>query len=212
MPQTVFTASPPPFDGVPRRDTTIQAHLDPMAKRFISPYASSSVLSLLPPRDLLPDEPSRLLGTFGTVEPLPPEVCSFCDIDGFRRSEVCIENDHALYASNGFTSRQNVLPGSGAIVPLAHRSSPFELHKEEWEAVHDLLLAAKHVIDERWKPDGYTIGWNVGAAAGQEVLHAHLHVIPRFADEPCVGRGIRWAIKETINLRPNPDAPGRGLA
>ncbi len=36
MPQTVFTASPPPFDGVPRRDTTIQAHLDPMAKRFIS--------------------------------------------------------------------------------------------------------------------------------------------------------------------------------
>jgi hypothetical protein len=45
MPQTVFTASPPPFDGVPRRDTTIQAHLDPTAKLFISPYTSSSVLS-----------------------------------------------------------------------------------------------------------------------------------------------------------------------
>ena len=42
--------------------------------------------------------------------------------------------------------------------------------------------------------------------------HAHLHVIPRFDDEPQAGRGIRWAIKQTNNLRPDPDAPGRDLA
>ena len=142
----------------------------------------------------------------------PVEGCGFCDLEAFRRSELCIENDHGLYASNGFVSRQDVLPGSGIIVPLAHRVSPFELRREEWDAMHDLLLAAKAAIDERWHPDGYTIGWNVGAAAGQEVAHAHLHVIPRFADEPYGGRGIRWAIKKSANARPDPDAPGRGLA
>ncbi len=142
----------------------------------------------------------------------PTEPCTFCDIDGFRQSEICIENRYALYASNGFSSHQEVLPGSGVIVPLAHRLGPFELSREEWEAVHDLLVSAKHVIDDRWMPDGYTIGWNVGVAGGQAVPHAHLHVIPRFADEPCAGHGIRWAIKQHNNLRPDPDAPGRGLA
>jgi hypothetical protein len=79
-------------------------------------------------------------------------------------------------------------------------------------ATYDLLVAAKQVIAERWRPDGYTVGWNVGAAGGQEIFHAHLRVIPGFDDEPQAGRGIRWAIKQTTNRRPNPDAPGRGLA
>jgi diadenosine tetraphosphate (Ap4A) HIT family hydrolase len=138
--------------------------------------------------------------------------CSFCDLEGLRRSEVCLENAYAIYAAYGSQSPPAVLPGSGIIVPLEHRCSPFELSPDEWRATHDLLVAAKRVIDERWRPDGYTVGWNVGAVAGQEVPHAHLHVIPRFDDEPLAGRGIRWAIKQSINRRPDPEAPGRGLA
>ncbi len=140
------------------------------------------------------------------------EKCNLCDLEGLRRSEVCLENSYAIYASNGFRSPQEVLPGSGIIVPLAHCSSPFKLLPEEWRATYDLLVVAKQVIDERWRPDGYTIGWNVGAAAGQEIPHAHLHIIPRFDDEPHAGRGIRWAIKQSSNLRPDPDAPGHGPA
>jgi hypothetical protein len=33
------------------------------------------------------------------------------------------------------------------------------------------------------------------------VFHAHLHVIPRFADEPLAGRGIRYALKQPTNRR-----------
>ena len=47
--------------------------------------------------------------------------------------------------------------------------------------------------DDEAEPDGYTIGWNVGAAGGQEVMHAHLHVVARFADEP---------LKQPHNRRP----------
>ena len=51
-------------------------------------------------------------------------------------------------------------------------------------------------------PDGYTIGWNVGPVAGQEVMHAHLHVIARFYDEPLAGQGLRHHIKQPSNRRP----------
>ena len=45
------------------------------------------------------------------------------------------------------------------------------------------------------RPDGYNVGFNVGEAAGQTVMHLHLHVIPRFdgdIDDP--RGGIRGAI------------------
>jgi len=44
-------------------------------------------------------------------------------------------------------------------------------------------------------PDGYNLGVNVGAAAGQTVDHAHLHVIPRYRGDVADPRGgIRWII------------------
>ena len=82
---------------------------------------------------------------------------------------------------------------------------------EEWAATGELLHVAKALIEDRWRPDGYTIGWNCGPAGGQLVAHAHLHVIPRFADEPQAGRGLRWAIKQEANRRPEPSKPGSGL-
>jgi len=60
----------------------------------------------------------------------------------------------------------------------------------------------KCYLDERYLPDGYNLGWNVGRIAGQEVEHAHLHIIPRFADEPFAGKGIRHWLKKGENTRP----------
>ena len=57
-----------------------------------------------------------------------------------------------------------------------------------------LLQQARALLDERYQPDGYNVGWNSGAVGGQEVFHAHLHVIPRFRDEPLAGQGIRHAL------------------
>jgi len=89
------------------------------------------------------------------------------------------------------------------IIPRAHRETLFDLTREEWEATYDLLHAAKNLIDDVFKPDGYNVGWNCGSVGGQTVFHAHLHIIPRFADEPRAGRGIRWWLKQAENKRPN---------
>ena len=63
---------------------------------------------------------------------------------------------------------------------------------------HDELKA---YIDKKYMPDGYNIGWNVGKVAGQEVAHAHMHIIPRYSDEPYAGRGIRSWFKQPENIR-----------
>jgi diadenosine tetraphosphate (Ap4A) HIT family hydrolase len=128
--------------------------------------------------------------------------CSFCDFEGFRRfgSPVYIENELCLFANS---DEGDVLRGSGIIVPKAHRRTVFDLTPVEVSATFELLNQAKDQLDERYRPDGYTLGWNCEAAGGQEVFHAHLHVVPRFADEPYAGRGIRWWLKRDENRRPS---------
>lgn len=47
------------------------------------------------------------------------------------------------------------------------------------------------------KPDGFNIGLNDGATAGQTVAQLHVHVIPRFAADVSDPRGgVRWVIPE----------------
>jgi diadenosine tetraphosphate (Ap4A) HIT family hydrolase len=127
--------------------------------------------------------------------------CNYCDLEKFRSfgSPVYIENELCLFANSDET---DVLSGSGILVPKAHRRTVFDLTPAEVTATFELLNEAKVQLDQRYRPDGYTVGWNCEAVAGQEVFHAHLHVVPRFADEPYAGRGIRWWLKRDENRRP----------
>ena len=78
-------------------------------------------------------------------------------------------------------------------------------------ATFRLLALVKAQLDARWRPDGYNVGWNCGAVGGQTVMHAHLHVIPRFAQEPLAGQGIRAWLKSDAN-RWEPARGGRCVA
>ena len=62
----------------------------------------------------------------------------------------------------------------------------------------------------RAERDGHKIGWNCGPGAGQEIMHAHMHLMPRFKDEPYAGRGIRFWLKQEANGR-NPDLAANPL-
>ena len=139
--------------------------------------------------------------------------CVFCDLTQFRAAEVCIENAYCLYASTRDPrDPPDVLPGCGVIIPIAHRTSPFDFTAEEWEATSDLLVRAKAAQDERLAPDGYTLIWNCFSEVGEPMHHAHLHVIPRFDDEPLAHQGGRSAIKVPENRRPDPSGRGNGRA
>ena len=124
-----------------------------------------------------------------------------------------MENTVCLYVSTRDPADPpDVLPGCGVIIPIAHRTSPFDLTPEEWMATHEFLRKAKAAQNERLAPDGYTLIWNCNPAIGQSPAHAHLHVIPRFDDEPFADRGGRSAVKVPQNRRPDPLRPGNGRA
>lgn len=124
-------------------------------------------------------------------------TCPFCHPESSERQRVVLENELCLFLQEP----QEVLIGSGLIAPRAHRETVFDLTAEEWAATFSLLQEAKERLDARHSPQGYNVGWNCGPVAGQEVFHAHLHVIPRYADEPLAGRGIRYWLKQPTNKR-----------
>ncbi len=131
-------------------------------------------------------------GTGGTAA-----VCRDCGCE-VPHEQIVLENPYCWFLRKD----QPVLEGSGIIMPKIHRDTVFDLEPEEWVATQEILLAAKAVIDRELRPQGYNVGWNCGSAGGQQRLHVHLHVIPRFDDEPYAGRGIRWWLNQPVNLRP----------
>ena len=65
-------------------------------------------------------------------------------------------------------------------------------------------------IDERFHPDGYNVGINIGEAAGQSVFHCHMHVIPRYkGDVPNPKGGVRGVIpsKQSYSAKKRPEKP-----
>jgi diadenosine tetraphosphate (Ap4A) HIT family hydrolase len=126
--------------------------------------------------------------------------CIFCEWETDPDQRLVHGNHLAVFLQNN--RAQGALAGSGVIIPMRHAATVFDLTIDEVRATFLLLSVVKEWMDITYAPDGYNVGWNCGAAAGQEIMHAHLHVIPRFRDEPYTGRGIRSWLKEESNRRP----------
>ncbi len=69
--------------------------------------------------------------------------------------------------------------GHALIVPRAHRVDISEMRAAELADMMQIAQRLTNFYDEVFQPDGYNLLMNVGRAAGQEVMHAHLHLIPR---------------------------------
>lgn len=118
----------------------------------------------------------------------PTEPCSFCAIPAAR---VIDSNDLAFAIEDAFP----VASGHTLIISRRHVDSFFDLTPDEVAALMELLGRAKARLDAISGPDGYNVGVNVGRAAGQTVMHVHVHLIPRRAGDVAEPRGgIRHVI------------------
>ena len=91
--------------------------------------------------------------------------------------------------------RYPVSPGHTLIVPRRPVSTVFGCTTDEIAAIWRLLEDCKRAIDPEFRPDGYNIGINCGADAGQTIFHAHVHLIPRYrGDHPNPRGGVRQII------------------
>ena len=106
-------------------------------------------------------------------------------------SDHIAENELAFAIPDGFP----LSPGHTLVVPKRLVATWFDATAEEKFALVELVDVVKRKLDERFRPDGYNIGFNAGEAAGQTVPHLHVHVIPRYyGDVPDPRGGVRWVI------------------
>ena len=100
--------------------------------------------------------------------------CPFCTLD------MVLFGDDLAYVRR---DDRPMSPGHVMVIPRRHVPNFFDMTWEEKTSVLALLDRAKAEIDAEQAPDGYNIGVNVGRAGGQNRMHVHVHLIPRYAGD-----------------------------
>ena len=103
----------------------------------------------------------------------PNNPCLFCNINS---KDLVFDNEFAFASFDSYpVSKYHSL-----IVPKRHILDYFELTNDELLACNDLIKKIKKKIQNEDKTvDGFNIGTNSGAVAGQSIMHCHIHLIPR---------------------------------
>jgi histidine triad (HIT) family protein len=107
--------------------------------------------------------------------------CIFCKIvNGEISSYTVYENDKV----KAFLDINPVSPGHTLVIPKAHAENLAANSLEDAyaliAAIHDLAPKITRAVGA----SGYNLGMNHGLAAGQDVLHTHLHIMPRRDGQP----------------------------
>lgn len=98
--------------------------------------------------------------------------CPFC-----QTTEGVVLRNGLAYAR---FDKDPVTPGHMLLIPFRHVASYFDTSNEERHALSQLINQAKEFLDEHHVPAAYNIGVNIGEAAGQTIMHVHMHLIPRY--------------------------------
>ena len=100
--------------------------------------------------------------------------CIFC-----KNLPKVMENElaYCLYDIKPITK------GHMLIVLKRHIITIFESTPDEIKAVFELIQKSKDLSLKENKPDGFNVVANCGEAAGQIVMHAHVHLLPRYKDQ-----------------------------
>jgi ATP adenylyltransferase len=70
------------------------------------------------------------------------------------------------------------------ICPKAHKANLEDLTSEEMKELLDLAIEMKRALTKVLKPEGFNMGFNIGAVAGAGLLtHIHLHLVPRWGGD-----------------------------
>lgn len=118
------------------------------------------------------------------------------------------ETEYVSCSSAFFVVRDRFPVSEGHSLIISRRQDAvtyFDLSSDEKQELLQLIEQVKAALESELSPDGYNIGMNCGAAAGQTVMRFHCHVIPRFngdMDDP--RGGVRLCIPSKGNYLREP--------
>jgi histidine triad (HIT) family protein len=107
--------------------------------------------------------------------------CLFCGIvAGDVPAQIVDSDEHTI----AFMDINPATRGHALVVPRTHAADLFEVSDDDLERT---MLAARRLarrLQAALDPDGFNILNSCGAAAWQTIFHFHLHVVPRYEDDP----------------------------
>ncbi len=101
----------------------------------------------------------------------------FCKIAG--KSEPA----SVVYEDDNFISFMDIRPvniGHAIVMPKKHYPDLLSMPEDEVADLFRIVHKIAHKVKETTKADGILIMQSNGKAAGQDIFHIHVHVIPRF--------------------------------
>jgi diadenosine tetraphosphate (Ap4A) HIT family hydrolase len=117
-------------------------------------------------------------------------MCVFCNLN---KEEYLFENDTCFAKYDNYP----VSPGHILIIPKRHFQDFFEANTKEYQDILELINICKMNLVQQYHSDGFNLGVNIGEAAGQTVMHLHVHLIPRYMGDIEDPRGgVRGVIPE----------------
>jgi histidine triad (HIT) family protein len=107
--------------------------------------------------------------------------CLFCGIVAGTIPSETIDSDERTVA---FMDINPATPGHALVVPREHSADLLEIGEEDLTAT---VLGAQRLsrrMKDALDADGIDLINACGAAAWQTVFHFHVHVVPRYEDDP----------------------------
>jgi len=106
--------------------------------------------------------------------------CLFCQIARGERTS------HTIFAGDGVVAFLDIspcTPGHTLVIPRQHYATLSEMPAEEAGKLFQVAAMVAAKVQSALGAAGFNLGINDGKAAGQEVFHVHVHIIPRYADD-----------------------------
>ena len=115
--------------------------------------------------------------------------CVFCRIVAKEiPATVVHEDEHTL----AFMDIGQVNPGHVLVALKKHAENIFALDEAQAGAVFRSAAKVARAIRSAFEPQGLSVYQANGAAAGQTVLHLHIHLVPRYEAD---GMALTWPVK-----------------
>lgn len=105
----------------------------------------------------------------------------FCAIAAGEAARSVVHQDELVVV---FMDRYPVNPGHLLVVPMHHATSLADLPPATGTRMMEVAMRLARALQASpLRADGINLFLADGAAAGQEIFHIHLHVIPRFSGD-----------------------------
>jgi histidine triad (HIT) family protein len=105
------------------------------------------------------------------------DSCIFCKIAQKQVPSSLVYEDAETVA---FLDIRPLNEGHTLVIPKEHYKNIFDIPRKLICYVHEVTKKVAQAVEEATHADGISIIQQNGEAAGQEIFHLHVHVIPRF--------------------------------